>query len=557
MKDNITISEFITDIVKELHYGDNYTDAISMGIIASDQFNNFEKYITNEEAAVILDAFYVNFYRFSKDDEALLSLISDNVYVNYDYFYDKAIIDIKSDWIERLNRKNVHKYIQCFRKDIQKYILEENYAAVSNIDYLIASMKGKDFFVPCKDIYGNDLYSYYLNLYSESILYCTPSFLSAVRYKDGFDEAYYIKTMSVLIKNNNILTDLNKISDINQDCIYRMYIKGIMNGYSNGLFTKDRFFKPNEYALKEEANLWIRRLTNPKECRIISPDGQLTRTTNLPYNSKDYPYILESFPNDWYSMVRLLTEETADSFTVPDEKEIGVYVTSKNQLNPNYAWSRSKYYNQSFRSQSEELESIKKREYPEVIKDNLELRLNISYNKMDSKWIEQLINTYSILPECTDSIKEYIKIAKKHKVKIKADKIVVEYTGNNGSGYRCYAKFTVSWKGKVKDVNDLVFSYKNKNQLSNLQNGISIETYFDIEVNESGIIYFEDNLYSYDYVKNEGYLRNKPLKLIKITDPNVAYKTFKKIYGKKYADYWKYDYKLTIENGRAIFYWKY
>jgi len=87
-----------------------------------------------------------------------------------------------------------------------------------------------------------------------------------------------------------------------EDGIYFCFGNGIMPGVSDGEYSHTRDFKPEEPVREAEAKLYCKRLFHPKERVPMSPDAQVIRTTNLPVQAKIYPYILESFPNEYYDM---------------------------------------------------------------------------------------------------------------------------------------------------------------------------------------------------------------------------------------------------------------
>lgn len=85
-----------------------------------------------------------------------------------------------------------------------------------------------------------------------------------------------------------------------EDGIYYCFGNGIMPGVSDGEYSHTRDFKPEEPVREAEAKLYCKRLFHPEERVPMSPDAQVIRTTNLPVQAKLYPYILESFPNEYY-----------------------------------------------------------------------------------------------------------------------------------------------------------------------------------------------------------------------------------------------------------------
>lgn len=104
------------------------------------------------------------------------------------------------------------------------------------------------------------------------------------------------------IVNLKRISDLNKVTKKYRDDVVQVFGKGIIVGYTNGKCTQDREFKGSNDITYNGAKAVITKLINTKKRSVMSPDGQLTRTTKLPVNAKEFDYILASFPNDFYEM---------------------------------------------------------------------------------------------------------------------------------------------------------------------------------------------------------------------------------------------------------------
>ena len=96
------------------------------------------------------------------------------------------------------------------------------------------------------------------------------------------------------------ISDISKVTEAKRKDVAEAYLKGFIKGYSNGEYCTDRKLKLTSKITKTGALESIRMLTNKKLRAKISPDGQLIRTTKLPKYAKYYPYILASFPNEYY-----------------------------------------------------------------------------------------------------------------------------------------------------------------------------------------------------------------------------------------------------------------
>ena len=103
-------------------------------------------------------------------------------------------------------------------------------------------------------------------------------------------------------KKYNRISDTEGIFAIHEDAVYFCFGNGIMPGKSDGEYTHTRSFGPEDKVRVADAVLYCKRLFHPEERVPMSPDAQVIRTTNLPVQAKLYPYILESFPNEYYDM---------------------------------------------------------------------------------------------------------------------------------------------------------------------------------------------------------------------------------------------------------------
>ncbi|MDD4112815.1 MAG: S-layer homology domain-containing protein, partial [Herbinix sp.] len=108
------------------------------------------------------------------------------------------------------------------------------------------------------------------------------------------------KVAAVLEKR---ISDINEIPKSKREAVASIVAKGIIKGYSNGLYIQNREFRGSKKITENGAKDVIQKVLHPEKRALISPDGQLIRTTNLPKNAADYTYILEGFPNKYYEMI--------------------------------------------------------------------------------------------------------------------------------------------------------------------------------------------------------------------------------------------------------------
>ena len=85
-----------------------------------------------------------------------------------------------------------------------------------------------------------------------------------------------------------------------EEAVYFCFGTGIMPGFSDGEYSHTRSFEPKKTMREADGIAYIERLFDEDKRVPMSPDAQVIRTTNLPIQAKLYPYILESFPNEYY-----------------------------------------------------------------------------------------------------------------------------------------------------------------------------------------------------------------------------------------------------------------
>lgn len=255
------------------------------------------------------------------------------------------------------------------------------------------------------------------------------------------------------------ISDLSKVTKKYRDDVVQVFGKGIIVGYTNGKCTQEREFRGSNKITYNGAKAVVQKLINENKRSVMSPDGQLTRTTKLPVNAKEFDYILASFPNDFYEMK--FNYELGKRSHKPEEmQDYSRPVMMKNYKN---------YKN-----------TVKLFEWCEVIKKNLTYRLNVNYKTIDAKWVEKLNKTFDM--DKTNSINNYVKAMKQNKVIIKASDISVEpSTLYLADGYYCirvYAKFKVTSASDIK--NTLIFGdiYMPSLKLNQWNEG-----YYDIKLN--------------------------------------------------------------------------
>lgn len=253
------------------------------------------------------------------------------------------------------------------------------------------------------------------------------------------------------------ISDIGKVTEIKRVDVAKAYLKGFMKGYSNGAYCTDRELKVTKKITKEGALSCIAMLKNKSKRAKISPDGQLIRTKNLPKTAKNYPYILESFPNEYYDW-KLRYEGAV--ITGENGKEIEqIYLVDyaspadidqlKNIRYPDFKEVKKEYLD----------------EWVVKAKKHIEQIFSANYQTLDDTWIEEVMknhfsyNTaYDVLPR--KQLKKYVERAISNKTILECGKVAVDgstlyYYG--GSFYmRFYVKYRVISSNILMSANDKV-----------------------------------------------------------------------------------------------------
>lgn len=253
------------------------------------------------------------------------------------------------------------------------------------------------------------------------------------------------KLLSTVISKR--ISDIKLIPEAKREAVAKVYIKGFIVGKSNGLYTQNRSFKGSDYLATGDAKKIVAMLSNTKNRASISPDGQVIRTTNLPKNAKDYPYILAAFPNSFYE--KKFTYQRAKYYFKPVELEDYASPARIKDVNM-YDVNLDKF----------------KDTWMERVKTNLNSRLNVDYRTIDNKWISTLRSAYTQYGDAysdkriTDDIKDYVKVVKKNNIVIQSKVISVEpstmYMDGAGFYVRVYVKFKVDYSGTKLTAEDLI-----------------------------------------------------------------------------------------------------
>ena len=479
----IKVGDFIEYIVKQMNWQvdktskDPYIDvAIEKGILKKGDFNDYSVYLTRTDAAVIANR------------------LDELIHLKYGYPEDVY------EFLKDCTLFNNKLFYSTEGKFYPKGATRETYPEEQFNDEVVLSLMHKTF--QKKDLPSTGFRTKYKYIYDNdgNILKRYMEIGQIPLDKISGDVDPFDKD-SEIIKAWNIIHDgerqvkavlEKRISDIKaipkskREAVAAIVAKGIIKGYSNGKYITNREFRGNNKITKKGAKNVIQMVLNPKTRSKISPDGQLIRTTNLPKNAKDYPYILASFPNDYYEMKY--------SFMLLDD-----YLTGKMRRDE-YAYPKEvdyKFLYNNFYHNKLTLEIGKYGYYDEML-SNVEKYLqhifNVDYRTVNKKWKEGLASSlsfYSWQDFIYEDIDSYVENIKKNRVVVELDKIAIDpgaiYESREYLRVRAYVRYRV----KANDMNvpsdQLIFG----SDISNLKKSAWREEIFDIFIDDR----YEDYIY--------------------------------------------------------------
>ncbi len=208
------------------------------------------------------------------------------------------------------------------------------------------------------------------------------------------------------------ISDIGKVVEIKRVDVAKAYLKGFMKGYSNGAYCTDRELKVTKKITKEGALSCIAMLKDKSKRAKISPDGQLIRTKNLPVMAKKYPYILESFPNEYYDW-----KFYYEGVTTYENNEIVEMIEGVDYAAP-VDVNKITFYGDMAAIRAERMD--KWINDAKVYFNNV---LNVDYRTIDDGWIDRVIETNDAFRYAENmwrtSLERYVK-------KMKVNKTIVE-----------------------------------------------------------------------------------------------------------------------------------
>lgn len=264
------------------------------------------------------------------------------------------------------------------------------------------------------------------------------------------------------------ISDIKDIPKAKREAVASIVAKGIIKGFSNGLYTQDREFRGKNNITSKGAKEVIQLVLNPEKRAKISPDGQLIRTTNLPKNASDYEYILDSFPNEYYEMkyVFMFLSDYIKGTMRRDE-----YAYPK-EVDYRFLFDNF-YYNKMF------LEAGKYGHYDSML-SNVEKYLkhvfSVDYRTVNNKWKEGLASSLAFHSQhkwVYNDIDNYIKNMKNHHTVIELDKVAIDSGAVYVSRKVIFVRAAVTYRITADNVSVPIdeILYGEYNNIIGLKNG--------------------------------------------------------------------------------------
>lgn len=271
---------------------------------------------------------------------------------------------------------------------------------------------------------------------------------------DEFLNGEVVKTELIQQVIDKRISDIGKVAEGKRVDVAKAYLKGFMKGYSNGAYCTDRELKVTNKITKDGALSCIAMLKDKSKRAKISPDGQLIRTKNLPIMAKKYPYILESFPNEYYDWKFSFEGK---SWMDPETGVKTPYENIKEYASPVDIDKISDFEN------FKEVRERNLEEWASKVRTYLECVFNVDYKTINDEWVEKIMSadytfgSENYSQQTKDELQRYVVSMKENKTIVESSKIAVDgstlYFYKGRYYFRTYVKYRIVSSNIKKNVN--------------------------------------------------------------------------------------------------------
>jgi hypothetical protein len=281
------------------------------------------------------------------------------------------------------------------------------------------------------------------------------------------------------------ISDLSKITKSKRQDVAEVVAKGIIKGYSNGKYIQNRSFKGSDKITVSGAKSVVKLAMDKYARAPISPDGQLIRTTKLPKNAAEFPYILECFPNEFYEMTYEF--EFYDTFKAGTMEKS--YYNYPVETGNNFILKEYKDVISVGMEPYEFYDTIMKQ-----AEQYLNCVFNVNHRTVGQEWTKKVASSYMPFggDNIYDYIDHYIKVMKQNHVVVENKVISLEpstmYEYDSELYIRAYVKYRIIADTiKVEDDNELLFGSRYSTYLVGLKNGEWTYGYYDMKIGVSNV----------------------------------------------------------------------
>ncbi|MFJ2047251.1 S-layer homology domain-containing protein [Paenibacillus taichungensis] len=293
-------------------------------------------------------------------------------------------------------------------------------------------------------------------------VYVTSAKVNQLYVENDFPSSDWSKPMTRMEMVHMAARAIEQIGTDDYDFLYIAVKNGLLSGTGNGkldpegtttraqaLTVLDRIDKMRSGQTLKVDTAALQNAERAKNAER-NPWGRIIRTTNLPKNAKDFPYILEDYPNEMYEMKPDITVDTTSAQLAKSDD----YFNNKSLMDQ-WKQTTENYYN---------------------------LMLNVDYRTIDEAWANELFSYHNqgfrvVLAD----MRRYVKWVKENKI-IMTGSLVAEPSMVHRSkkwGYY-YIRTTYSFQIKSYNKYDKIMFDEHFMKVGPFKKGKQYEGYSDI-----------------------------------------------------------------------------